>query len=90
MEYNGYTKGMLYSEQPTVLLARRHLNSLRLTNFKNLNSISYIFQETHDFLGLTDLVIICINLRTSDTHFLDQWKVRHPTSELLKFGWSKH
>ena len=35
----GYAKRMLYSEQPTVLLARRHLNAMPLTNFENLNSI---------------------------------------------------
>ena len=29
-------------------------------NFKNLNSISNIFQETHDFLVLMDSVIACI------------------------------
>ena len=38
-------KRMLYSEQPTVLLAQRHLNTILLTNFENLNSISNIFQE---------------------------------------------
>ena len=31
-----------------------------LTNFENLNSVSNIFQETHDFLVLKDPVIICI------------------------------
>ena len=30
----GYAKGMLYFEQPTVLLARRHLNTMLLTNFE--------------------------------------------------------
>ena len=48
-----YAKRMLYSEQPTVSLARRHLNTMILTNFENLNSISNIFQETHDFLVLS-------------------------------------
>ena len=48
-----YAKRMLYSEEPTVLLARRHLNTMILTNFENLNSISNIFQETHDFLVLS-------------------------------------
>ena len=62
----GYAKRILYSEQPTVLLARRHLNTMLLTNFDNLNSISNIFQETHDFLVLTDPVIICIYFRTTD------------------------
>ena len=32
-------------------LARRHLNKMFLTNFENLNSISNISQETHDFLS---------------------------------------
>ena len=56
-----------------------------LTNFENLNSISSIFQETHDFLVLTDPVIICIYLRTTDRHLCDQGNVRHPTSKLLKY-----
>ena len=62
---------MLYSEQPTVLLARRHLNIMILTNFEILNSISNIFQETPDFLVLTDPVIIYIYLRITDRHFRD-------------------
>ena len=37
---------MLLSEQPTVLFARRHLNTMILTNFENLNSILNISQET--------------------------------------------
>ena len=68
-------KRMLYSEQPTVLLARRDLNPMILTNFENLNSISNI---------LPDPVIIRIYLRTTDRHFRDQGKVRHPKSKLLK------
>ena len=40
-----YAKCMLYSKQPTIFLARRHLNTMFLTNFENLNSISNIFQE---------------------------------------------
>ena len=79
-----YAKRMLYSEQPTFLLARGHLNTMILTNFENLNSISNIFQETHDFLVLTDPVIICIYLRTTNRHFRDQGNVRHPNSKLLK------
>ena len=51
-----YAKRMLYSEQPTVL-AWRHLNTMLLTNFENLNSTSNIFQETHDFLVLTEILI---------------------------------
>ena len=80
-----YAKRMLYSEQPSVLLARRHLNTMILINFENLNSISNILQETHYFLVLTDLVIICIYLRTTDRHFREQGNVRHPTSKLLKW-----
>ena len=75
---------MLYSEQPTFLLAWRHLNTIILTDFENLNSISNIFQETQNFLVLTDPVIICIYLRTTDIHFCDQGNVRYPTSKLLK------
>ena len=56
----GHAKRMLYSEQPTILLAKRHLNTMLLTNFENLNFTSNVFQETHDFLVLTDTVIICI------------------------------
>ena len=44
----GYAKRMLYSEQPTVLLARRHLKTMLLINFENVNSILNIFQETHE------------------------------------------
>ena len=78
-----YAKCMLYSEQPTVLLAKNHLITMIWTNFENLSFISNIFQETHDFLSLTDLVIIYIYLRTTDRHFRDQGKVCHPTSKLL-------
>ena len=55
-----------------VLLARRHLHRMLLTNFENLNSISNIFQETHDFLVLTNPLIIFVYLRTTDKHFCDQ------------------
>ena len=79
-----YAKRMLYSEQPAVLLARRHLNTMILTNFESLNSISNIFQETHDFLVLTDLVNICLYSRTTDRHSRDQENVCHLTSKLLK------
>ena len=53
-----YAKRMLYSEQPAVLLARRHLNTMNLTNFENLNSISNFFLGAHDFLVLVDPVVI--------------------------------
>ena len=55
-----YVKLMLYSEQPIVLLARRHLNIMLLNNFENLVSISNILQETHDFLVFTDPTVTCI------------------------------
>ena len=79
-----YAKRMLYSEQTTVSLDRRHLNTILLSNFENLNSISSTFQETLHFLVLTGPRIICIYLRTSDSHSRDQENVRHSTSELLK------
>ena len=44
-----------------------------------------IFQETHDFLILTDSVIICIYLKTTERHFRNQGNIRHPTSKLLKW-----
>ena len=44
-----YAKRKLYSEQPIVLLARRHLNTMLLTNFQSLNFISNISQETNNF-----------------------------------------
>ena len=52
--------------------------------FWKLKSISNIFQQTHDFLVLTDPVITCIYLRTTDRHFRDQGNIRHFTSKLLK------
>ena len=66
----GYAKRMLYSEHATVLLAWRHLSTMLLTNFENLTSILNIFQDTHDFLVLTDPAILCIYLRTADRQFL--------------------
>ena len=80
----GYAKRILYSAQPTVWLTRRPLNTMLLTNFANLSSISNIFQETHEFLVLTDPLIVSIYLRTTDRHFRGQGNVRHPTSKLLK------
>ena len=80
----GYAKRMLYSEQPTVFLARRHLNTMHLTSFEKLNSILKIFQETHNFLVLMDPITICVSLKTTDRHFRDQGNVRHPTSKLQK------
>ena len=82
----GYARCMLYSDQPTVLLARRLLNEIHLTNFENLNFISNLFQETHNFLVLTDPVIICIYLRNTNIHFHDQGNACLSTSKLLKRG----
>ena len=48
---------MLYSEQPTVLLAWRHLNN----NFGQFRT----FSKKHNFLVLTDPVVIRIYLRTA-------------------------
>ena len=76
----GYAKRILYSEQPTVLLARRNLNTMLLTNFENLNSISNISQKAHGFLVLTGPVIICIYFRAADRYFRDRGGVRHRTS----------
>ena len=45
-----YAKSILYSEPPTILLAQRHLSTMILNNFENLNFISNIFQETPVFL----------------------------------------
>ena len=66
----GYAERMLYSEQPTILLAQRQLNAMLLTNFENLNSIPNIFQEAYDFLALTDPLIICIYFGAADRHLL--------------------
>ena len=51
---------MLLSEQPTVLFARRQLNTKILTNFENLDSVLNIFQETQYILVLKGPGIICI------------------------------
>ena len=71
------------SSQP--LLPWRHLNTVILTNFEKLKSISNIFQEIHDFVILMDPVVLCIYLRTIGRHFSYQGNVGHPTSKLLKF-----
>ena len=74
-----YAKRMLYSEQLTVLLAGRHLNTMILTNFENVNSILNIFQETHNFIVLTEPVIIGIYFRTTDRQFVTR---EYPPSHL--------
>ena len=42
------------------------------------------FSRNTWFLSLDDPVIICIYLKTTDRHCLDQKNIRHPTSKLLK------
>ena len=66
-----YAKRMLYSEQPTVSLAWRNLNTMLLTNFENLNSISNIFEETLflSFHGPTDYLYLFKN--PSEPFFAD-------------------
>lgn len=46
----GYTKRMLYCEQPTLLLAQRHLNTILLTNFDRTTNYLHLFKnhrQTH-------------------------------------------
>ena len=74
----GYAKRMLYSDQPTVLLARKHLKTMILTNFENLNSISNIFRETHDFLVLTDYLYLFKNNGP-----IFSWPEERPSSHLI-------
>ena len=76
-----YAKCMLYSEQPTILLARSHLNTMILTNFENLNSISNIFQEISFDVPSNYLYLFKKQRQT----FPDQGNVRHPTSKLIKY-----
>ena len=80
----GYTKIMLYSQQPTVVLARRHLNTILLTNFENSKFHFWTFSKKHIILVLAEPVIICIYLRTADRHFGGQVNVCHLASKLLK------
>ena len=84
INYSQKDSSEMFELEVLVLLSRRHLSTMLLTNFENLNSISNIFQEVHDFLVLTDPLIMCIYSRTTDRHFRDQENVRHPTSNLLK------
>ena len=42
----GYVKRMPYSEQPTILLARRHPNTMFLTDFENLIRFRTYFKST--------------------------------------------
>ena len=69
----------ILTSQP-FFLARRYLNTMILNNFEILNSILNSFQETHDFLVLTDPVIIFIYLWTTDIFVT----VCYPASKLLK------
>ena len=50
-------------------------------NSENLNSISNIFQETHDFLVLTDPVIICICLSKNHRQTFS-WPGERPSPHL--------
>ena len=79
-----YARRMLYSEHPTFLLARRHLNSVILTNFENLSFVKFHFKHfPRNFLVLTDPLIICIYLRPTNRRFRDQENVHYSTSNLI-------
>ena len=67
-----------------VVLARRHLNTILLTNFENSKFHFWNFSKKHIILVLADPVIICIYLRTADRHFGGQVNVCHLASKLLK------
>ena len=51
-------------------------------NFENLNSISNIFQETNNFLVLTDSAIICIYLKKSLRKFLSKKKKNKTSTDI--------
>ena len=55
----------VYFEKPTVFLVRKHLNTMLSTNFENLNSILYFFQETlfSSFDGLSNYLYLFKNKR---------------------------
>ena len=72
-----YAKRVLYSMQPTTSLARRHLNTMLLTNFEHFGHFPRNTQ------ALTDPLIICVYLRTTNRNFHDQKNFRHPTLKLL-------
>ena len=75
---------MLYSEHPTFLMARRHLNSVILTNFENLSFVKFHFKHfPRNFLVLTDPLITCIYLRPTSRRFRDQENVHYSTSNLI-------
>ena len=64
----GYVSCKLYSgSQPVVGLKTPKRNAFG--QFSKFEFHFEHFQETHDFLVLTDPVIICIYLRTTDRHF---------------------
>ena len=83
----GYANRMMYSEQSTILLPPRHLSAMLLTNFENVNSISNIFQETHDLSVLSDPLIICIYLRTTDNQFkvFKFFKISSQSLQIFRF-----
>ena len=75
-----YAKRMLYSGQPTVLLARRHLNTMLLTNFEF--HFKHFPRKTRclNFDGPSNY----LHLFEKHRHFRDQGNVLHPTWKLLK------
>ena len=65
-----YAKRMLYSMQPTASLVRRHLNTMLLPNFEHFGHFPRNTQ------ALTDPLIICVYLRTTNRNFHDQKNFR--------------
>ena len=76
---DSYAKRMLYSEQPIVLLTRRHLSKMIFTNFEHLYSISNISHETHDFsfAGPSNYLYLFKNHRQ-----IFSWPEERPSSHL--------
>ena len=79
-----------------MLFARRQINIINASDhidqrLQNLNPILNIFQETQDFLFLTDSVIICIYLRKSQPKVFKKppkvisWSEELQISKLLKW-----
>ena len=66
-----YAMRITYSEQPTILLARRHLNAMILTTFENLNFSSNIFQKNtqlYSFYGPSNYLYLFKNHRQTFVH----------------------
>ena len=81
----GYAKRMLYPDQPTVLLARRHLNTMLLTLSMNIRKFKFhleYFLTNATFLSFDGLSydLYLFNKepaylplkKTTDRHFCDQ------------------